>query len=556
MMVPAALRQVIGKREFIQSLGTPDRGLASKKVHAVVAGWLDLIVANDDGAAKCSAPVNPTMGDLAELAATWGYEESKADIAGIIRAKARRSEEEFDWYRQRIAKGHKAATRKLLAGDSDQWREIAWEECQRRGWNIPNGSDDFRAFCDMVARAAIDAYAYGLAMYDGRESSFTPSAEIQESLRASKDAARQGEEILTLFDRYSAQRLAEGKKRADTLAQDRKSVELLAEFVGSKRGLRSITVDDIRELRNLLATLPATYRKRKEYAGMSVRAAADHARQTGAMPVNLITVNKHLSAMSALFSWAKREGFADQNPCDGLFYDVDKRKNPRPPFDAKQLNEILHSPLFVGCRGDGKEYQPGSVKVRDSRFWIPLICLFTGARIGEIAQLHVTDLQQDGSHWIMHIRNDERTGQLTKSGQSRIVPIHSKLLAMGFVAFVRQQQERAQLDHNPKLFPELTLNERGQNGRASRFWRTYLERIGVKQGSDGFGAHSFRHGLADQLRLAGLYDHDIALVLGHKQSTVTSGYGRLRQGTVARLIEIIESAQFEGVEVGHLLWKQ
>jgi len=553
MMVPEHLRSVIGKREFIQSLRTPDRSLASKKVHGVVAGWLAQLAANDDLAPRVPPSFTPAPSDFDELAAVWGYEESKDEIAEIIRKKARRSEEEFDWFRHRLARWHKSATRRLLAGDNHAWREIALTECQRRGWNVANDSEDFHAFCDKLARAAADTYAYGLAVFDGKAGSFVPSDDTQALLSAKKEIARNDEEILDLFDRYSAQRLAEGKKRADTLTQDKKSVEIMVEFVGQKRGLRSITVDEVRELRNVLATLPATYRKRKEYAGMTVRAAAAHAKQTAATPVTLITVNKHLSAISALFSWAKREGFADQNPCDGLFYDVDKRKNPRPPFDVAQLNEILRSPLFVGCKEDGKEHQPGEVKVRDFRFWIPLVCLFTGARIGEIAQLHVNDLEQDGPHWLLHLRNDEKTRQSTKSGQSRTVPIHSKLQTLGFLDFVRQQQDRARLDNNPKLFPELTLNERGQNGRASRFWRTYLQRIGLKNGSDGLGAHSFRHGLADQLRLAGFYDHDIALVLGHKQSSVTSGYGKLRQGTTARLVEIIESAQFKGVDFGHLI---
>lgn len=301
-----------------------------------------------------------------------------------------------------------------------------------------------------------------------------------------------------------------------------------------------------------MAALPACYKKHKVYAGMSMQEAADHAHRTDAKTVSLVTVNKNLSAVSALYVWAKREGYTDANPCDGLRYDADKRKNPRPPFDTAQLNQILASPLFTGFKCDGKEHVSGDKRTRDWRFWIPLVCLFTGARIGEIAQLHVDDLDRQDGHWFIHVRNDKMKGQQTKSGYSRPAPIHSQLVKIGFIDFVQDQKRRAMATGDEKLFPELSVNDRGQNGHASRFWRTYLERIGVKKGADGLGAHSFRHGLADQLRLAGYFDQDIAVAIGHKQTSVTSGYGKLRQGTVARLSAMIEDVAFEGVDFSHL----
>jgi integrase len=108
---------------------------------------------------------------------------------------------------------------------------------------------------------------------------------------------------------------------------------------------------------------------------------------------------------------------------------------------------------------------------------------------------------------------------------------------------------RTNRDGDARLFPELQPNARGQiSWTPSRFWRTYLIRVGIKNGGDGFGSHSFRHGLADQLRVAGYLDDEIEVALGHNQVTVTAGYGQVRQGTVARLSVMIEAVTFPGID--------
>ena len=75
----------------------------------------------------------------------------------------------------------------------------------------------------------------------------------------------------------------------------------------------------------------------------------------------------------------------------------------------------------------------------------------------------------------------------------------------------------------------------------------------MKAGADGLGTHSFRHTLADELRKVDYLDEHIAIALGHAFKTVTSGYGRLKQGTVRMQFEMIQRAAFLGVEFDHLM---
>jgi integrase len=104
------------------------------------------------------------------------------------------------------------------------------------------------------------------------------------------------------------------------------------------------------------------------------------------------------------------------------------------------------------------------------------VCLFTGARLGEVAQLRTEDVRKERGAWFIHIRHDELTGQTTKSGYSRAAPIHSKLIELGFLAFHKRQLERSERDGNDAMFPALEKNARGQiTGKVGRWWRDYLE---------------------------------------------------------------------------------
>ncbi|MEZ5735871.1 MAG: site-specific integrase [Novosphingobium sp.] len=248
-----------------------------------------------------------------------------------------------------------------------------------------------------------------------------------------------------------------------------------------------------------------------------------------------------------------------ENPFAGLHKDTSKlkRANARPPFTAEQITAIIQSPLFTGFLADGKESISGEKQADDWRKWIPLICLFTGARIGEVAQLRVDDVYKDDGIWCIEFRHDERTGQKTKSDRSRFVALHAMLLDIGFLEFVEREKERSDRDGNLQLFPDMKLGARQQFGDyASAWWRDYLVAIGVKPkvGGDGFGSHSFRHTMADQLRAAGHLDDVIgAVILGHSTTSVTGGYGQSRQGTAKLSKDMIDSVKFVPIERGKVV---
>lgn len=432
MMVPKAVRPVLGRVEFTRSLKVTNKPQARVLAYPILAEWRAKIAAaeqcqNDATCSTTATTTVPSTIELEETALFVGYEEAGRRVNELIKAKARLGDEAYRALGTEFERRHTDALRRLHAGDQRYWIERARRQVAKRGWHLPEDSSAFAGFVETIARCGLDLFAAARGRLAGTDKGMPQSEYVQKALERREKRAKPGEGVLELFDRYEAQRLSEGRKRADSLTQDRKIIELLSEFVGVQRGLASIEKSELREWRNAVAALPPAFRKRKAYEGLTMREAASAAAQLNGPRLSLNTINKYLSAVSALFIWAIREGYVESNPCEGLFYDNEKGKNARPPFSVEQLNSIISSPLFTGFLRDGKEYIKGARVADDWRYWIPLICLFTGARIGEVAQLNIADIINDGSVWHFHIRSEHSLGQATKNNQSRVAPMHSML---------------------------------------------------------------------------------------------------------------------------------
>lgn len=560
--IPRALHAPGKPREKGKSLGTTDRRIASDRALRVLDEWKrEWAAMRGEGspalpARSVAAPLMPTDHELDEAAVVLGYELSLSAADAGRRTLAGKGSNMYRAHVNYVRAELEEQVRATATGDDSLVRELAAEAMAALGVELDRDSEAYGKLVDRLNASRLAGLKAQHRRNVGELEAVGESAVIERVRQRERDKARPGETLLDLFDRYAEQRLAEEGKRDDTLAQDRKVIEQFAEFVGADRAVASIKPEHVREYRDTMRQLPPKWRDRANMRGLTMRGAAAKAR-AGDMPrVALTTINKHLSTISPLFAWLIEERWDLANPCTGLFFKKVKGKNPRPPLGADRLNAVLASPLFTGFEADGKEHRPGDVRANDWRYWIPLLCLFTGMRVGEAAQLRTEDVSQHVSGaWIIDIQHDPAKGQTTKAGQSRASVAHVKLIELGFIAFV--EDRRSGKDGDSRLFPELVANGRDQLGaEPSAFWRDYLTRIGIKSGADGLGAHSFRHELADRLRVeVGLVDDQIAVALGHDQKSTTGGYGAVRQGTVKFLAPVMEQVRFDGVEFGHLIAK-
>ena len=547
MAVPKQYHDSAGRKLIQESLGTTDlaeaRMLRDQRRAELLEGWGAIEPRRSMGVA-----------DLEAIALRYGYDNVLEYEAARRKRTAGRGRE--SWQREQRRAEINLSEAKFMAGDGElsiasDFVEIAAEEL---GLELEAG--DRKRLAELINLARLEAMSVAARRAEGEVEAESAAPLITRAKAHDSARATTGETIIELYDDWTDEQLAKKEKRPDTVRQDRKVMKLFAEFVGENRAISSITPAEIFDFREARRAVPPKWQSKRELGGMSLRRAAQEARRLDLPHTSFVTVNRELSAISGLCKWlAQRPKWAGMvNPCAGLFFQKVKGKNRRPSFDTTALNRIISSPLFTGFERDGREYRRGTCQADDWRKWIPLLCMFTGARVAEIAQLHIGDLRHEHGIPVVRIAHNEKSGQRTKSDETRFAVIHSKLVEIGLFEFVERRDAESGGDADAALFPELQANERDNIGaEPSEWWRDYLTSIGVKDGADGYGTHSFRHTLADRLRVEGnLLDTEIALTLGHSVKSTTGGYGGVPQGTAQRLQSNIEAVKFDGVDFSKL----
>jgi integrase len=166
------------------------------------------------------------------------------------------------------------------------------------------------------------------------------------------------------------------------------------------------------------------------------------------------------------------------------------------------------------------------------QFWMPLLGLFTGARINELAQLHLTDVKVIDAVHVIDI-NDEELKKLKGSASVRTVPLHPKLIELGFLGYV----DLLRSEGRRRVFPEYTRSRAkdGYGKNASRQFTDYRRKHGVHRGEtrvsdDGWTGdskvvfHSFRHSANSALRRAGVPLERRERLVGHSSEAINQKY--------------------------------
>lgn len=141
------------------------------------------------------------------------------------------------------------------------------------------------------------------------------------------------------------------------------------------------------------------------------------------------------------------------------------------------------------------------------------------------------DVRQHHGVWILHVTPEGSQDKSVKTdGSARVVPLHSRLVKLGFLDYYARMVEREK-----QLFPELKPDARGHYSRTpSRSFAGYFSR----------NFHSFRHSAADAFRRGGYMDETFGSLLGHTKATTTGIYGVLPQGVLSERQKIIEAISY------------
>lgn len=256
------------------------------------------------------------------------------------------------------------------------------------------------------------------------------------------------------------------------------------------------------------------------------------------------TVQSSLNLIRTIFQTASDNDKIPTNPVAGVRAPIVKHANKsRIPFSNSDLEAIFKSDIYT------KNSTPVG-GAGEAAYWIPLIALWSGARLEEIGQLHTADIQEEFGIQFIHITTEGGDKHIKTMSSKRKVPIHTELIKYGFLDYVKRIKKAGY----KKVFPLITAPEgRPKTAKFSKWFGRHL-RLTLKIEDPRKVFHSFRHGFKDACRISGVLSEHHDRLTGHSNNNVGDGYGG-EYYPLKPLNEAIKKLAYEGLDLSHLYQK-
>lgn len=491
-LVPADLREAVGRAEITRSLRTGDRREADRRR----ALWETHLQSYFATVRRRGASMSPDqLDEIARRYLAASFDEIEARLALDWDEETHGSA--LDEHRWSLIDEGKRLSALLAHADRGEFLDLARAM-------LPDAEEETqRKLARRLIEAKLEATEAELDAFYGEPLRTPESLKRPASV---PEAPRETPRVSEVARLYGDERMAEGQWSAKTELQNRTILALLADLLGDPQ-IGLVTKDDIRQLGHVIVKLPSNMGKK--YPGMSPR---EILRATDGKDVPRLaprSVNKYRQMTRSLFTWAAAHDYIAQSPA-AILKDVKegRARDDRHPFTDDDLRAYFR-------KLDESPERP-------ELYWLPRILAYSGMRLGEAAQLTTRDLKQEGGVWIWDVNEEAEGKRLKTEASRRRVPVHPRLLELGILAFVEGRPEGHLIDaqwhttDNPK---------RGAIDKLSKLLNRRLREAGITERRKT-GAHSFRHTVASRLKAAGVPEYQIADLLGHETDSMSTGrYG-------------------------------
>lgn len=349
-----------------------------------------------------------------------------------------------------------------------------------------------------------------------------------------------------LIDMFIEQRREHWNEKVHNKGEQkyRGCLNLLTDVVGDIKS-NALNLEQIRLFLRAITSIPSNRKKNKKYRDKSIAELCDIEIMENEK-LSMSTRKDYLSYSACFLGWAEsfeyvREGLAKavRNEAKGL-RNHKRATEERSRFSENDLQQLFHS----------KEYQYGTHK-KMGNYWVTLLALFTGARQGELCQLHKNDVKLDDSGtWYLDI-NDLDEKKLKSKAAKRHVPIHKEILDLGFIDFMRSRK-------TIRLFDDLKRDKRNDYRGFSSWFSTYKKRCAVGcSKEDGKVFHSFRHTFIDTFKQQNVSDFSIVEeIVGHALQGSESRVRYAKGHTLKNKNEVLQQLEYKGVDFSKIKsWK-
>jgi len=482
--IPDQLRQYFdNKREFLKSLGDVSLKEAKRLAAREWANTDDLLAEAERKHANRTLLDDLSKGEIAALARTYFADQEKAakllsddfnDQALDDRIEV--NEEDL------IALGHGPAESAV--------QHVALAIAKDAGVEASFTDKNFFALAEAVHAAMLEHHKRlddrlnqrPIGIYDQRFS--------EENMRKAR-----GPSLDQMVDRWAKKEVPPAAKSVE------KARKVMAEFTTAvaKVPVTGVTPDHVQQFKqHLLDTNETT-----------------------------ATAESKLNIFRAVIRYGRRNRVIETDPCMGISIQVKARgKDRRRAYTTEELSTIFGSGIYT----EGHRPLGGNGV---AAYWLPLLALYTGARLEELGQLRLKDIRKESywdnagkeQHaWTIRIVEDEADGLHVKNkGSERRIPIHSDLIQLGFLKFVESAEKKRQYF----LFPQFEPNKYGVRTANWSKWygRLLRKKLGITDRAVTF--HSFRHTFKDQARNTNMPVDVNNEITGHETGDTGNKYGGL-----------------------------
>lgn len=263
------------------------------------------------------------------------------------------------------------------------------------------------------------------------------------------------------------------------------------------------------------------------------------------------TIENYVGGLATMFRLGLRRGLIPAQTAnafelfDMMHIPMRPADEDRRAYEMSELNIFFRSRLYTaGYRPDGQ--------ANEASHWAPLVAVFTGARLEEISQQCVADIQCINGVWAFRFANLDEEQHLKNDTSWRFVPIHPTLIRCGFLAYVAS----VKLAGAKRLYPSLRNRNKYKlwSNALGKWFSGYLDSIGLDD--DRLCFHSFRFTFRQWCTHCEISDEARDALTGHWVSKSTPGRGYLkvaeRQYPFPVLAREMQKLNYGELDLSHL----
>ncbi len=271
---------------------------------------------------------------------------------------------------------------------------------------------------------------------------------------------------------------------------------------------RSLKKEHVSTFSKIILNYPANKNKKKQYCHLAPLDFLD-TKIPNSEKLSPTTVKKYFTILGQFLCWLKDMDLTAIDldiPIKKIKISHGNTPSSKPLFSCEELRKIFNS----------REYLSG-IHDTPSKFWVPLIAIYTGARLNEICQLSVSDVYQETKQqryvFDFNQNSDIPHKTLKKPIHARLVPVHKILIELGLLEYLNEVKK-----HSKQIFPDLKYSGAANKygGQLQKWFnRTYLNSKHCNITTPHASFHSLRHNVVNQFSVTHrLTENQVARGLG------------------------------------------